>query len=93
MFSMDSPGRRMTVDVVCAADLGVDVAWWPLVALGGDVALGVPCDVSLEVDCAQAGAATSIVVTSRGAAHLASIDFIAGFSVADDVGRMQVPVT
>jgi hypothetical protein len=84
---MDSPGRRITVDVVCAGDLGAVVAWWPLVVLGVDVALGAPVDVSLELDCAQAGAATSIVVTSRGAAHLASIDFIAGFSVVDGVGR------
>jgi hypothetical protein len=44
--------------------------------------------VSLELDCAQAGAATSIVVTSRGAARLSSSDFIADFSVADGVGRM-----
>jgi hypothetical protein len=78
----------VTVDVVCAADLGAVVARWLLVVLGADVALGAPVDVSLELDCAQAGAATSIVVTSRGAARLSSSDFIADFSVADGVGRM-----
>jgi hypothetical protein len=56
--------------------------------LGADVALGAAGVVSLEAGCAQAGAATSIVVTSRGAARLARIDIIAGFSVADGVGRM-----
>jgi hypothetical protein len=68
--------------------LGAVVARWLLVVLGADVALGAPVDVSLELDCAQAGAATSIVVTSRGAARLSSSDFIADFSVADGVGRM-----
>ena len=49
-----------------------------LVVAPGEAVAGF---VWLPVVCAQAGAATSIVVISRGAARCASITFIAGFSI------------
>ena len=78
MLSSVSPGRRVTVEALCdAASCGsrmvLPVAVVPRAVTSGVRRAAAPRQrdavVDGVVDCAQAGAATSIVVTSSGAAR------------------------
>jgi len=93
MLSIVSPGC-LAAEALCGIALwavpdGAAVVWAELAPCvdgaivdgAGDVPDGAVV-VGVAVDCAQAGAATSIVVISRGAAQVSSVAFIAGFSVA-----------